>query len=169
LDSQVTFATHGADGQSLNDYLVVNTGARPATIERASYVLAGEPLDRLPVSAIHPGTLLEPDRGATLILACSVVTDDGDVASRGLDQNGTRGDAAVNVRETTVLSLQGRGIAGRRSLVVDGAVASVLRRLSEREDEYPLGVEVILADPDGRVVSLPRTTRWTMEVATWGT
>jgi alpha-D-ribose 1-methylphosphonate 5-triphosphate synthase subunit PhnH len=169
LDAQVTFAVHGLDGASLTDYVVVNTGARSAPIERASYVVAGHPFDRLAVSAINPGTLLEPDRGATLILACPVAIDEVTPPTFDVEPNGARRDQEHPKHDTAVLSLRGRGIADERSLQIDRAIANVLRRISEREDEYPLGVDVILADPAGRIVSLPRTTRWSMEASPWGT
>lgn len=167
LDSQVNFAVHGIDYENLSDYLVSNTGARLAPLQSASYVIAGRPVVGLDVSSLHPGTLLEPDRGATLLLACAFVVDLDDRLPTSNRQDGSPSAAVPLDRGAVVMSLRGRGIAERRSLVVDQETARVMQRLSEREDEYPLGVDLILADGAGRVASLPRTTRWQREASTW--
>lgn len=165
IDVQVTFAVHGNDGESLTGYLVVNTGARPVSLDTAGYVIAGQPLERLDVSSLFPGTLLEPDRGATLLLACDHLTDDAHRPGTPGAPNGARpAEHASSNGDLVVLMLSGRGIAdGGRPLFVDRAVAMVLARIAEREDEYPLGIDLILADRAGRVVSLPRTTCWSKE------
>jgi alpha-D-ribose 1-methylphosphonate 5-triphosphate synthase subunit PhnH len=170
LDSQVTFTVHGVDRENLAGYLVTNTGARPAPLETASYVIAGRPVAGLDVSSLYPGTLLEPDRGATLLLACDYLANDEHRPSTSGDQNGWLHTENLSSNgDVVVLSLQGRGIAERRELVIDRDTAFVLERLSERGVEYPLGVDLILADRAGRVVSLPRTTRWSKETFRWDT
>lgn len=170
LDSQVTFTVHGSDGESLADYLVTNTGARPVPLETASYVIAGRPLGGLDVSSLYAGTLLEPDRGATLLLACDELAgDEYRPIATGAQNGSLAAETASPERDVVALSLRGRGIAERRGLVLDRATAVVLERLSARRDEYPLGVDLILADRAGRVVSLPRTTQWVKEASPWGT
>jgi alpha-D-ribose 1-methylphosphonate 5-triphosphate synthase subunit PhnH len=169
LDSQVTFAVHGEAGPSLFDYLRTNTGARPAPLPQASYVIAGPPLAALDVAALHPGTLLEPDRGATVLLACELVLDRPEQPGQPPRPNGSAHPAGRFASDLVALNLRGRGIADRRTLVVDRDTAAALARLAEREDEYPLGVDLILADHAGRLVSLPRTTRWSKEAIAWAT
>ena len=164
LDVQVTFSVHGVDGGSLTDYLVVNTGARPAPLETAGYVIAGAPLSALDVSALHPGTLLEPDRGATLLLACDyLAVDEYRPHPTGVPNGSLHAETASPDHNVVALALSGRGIAGRRALLVDTDAAAAMERLAERGDEYPLGIDLILTDSSGQIVSLPRTTHWSKE------
>ena len=169
LDAQVTFAVHSDDGDALADYLVSNAGARRVPLAKASYVIAGHPLGGLDVMSLHAGTLLEPDRGATLLLACDELANDEHRSSLRQQNGSERAGPSASDRTGVAITLRGRGIADRRVLLVDQAVASVLARLSERDDEYPLGVDLILADQVGRIVSLPRTTRWSKEAVQWAT
>jgi alpha-D-ribose 1-methylphosphonate 5-triphosphate synthase subunit PhnH len=170
LDVQVTFSVHGADGEALTDYLLTNTGARTAPLESASYVIAGPPAIGLDVHALYPGTLPEPDRGATLLLACDYLADDVSRSSPSVDQNGAlHHEHSSSDHDVTVLSLRGRGIAGRQALAIDRDTATLMERLAERGIEYPLGVDLILADRAGHIVSLPRTTRWSKETIRWDT
>jgi alpha-D-ribose 1-methylphosphonate 5-triphosphate synthase subunit PhnH len=68
-----------------------------------------------------------------------------------------------------VLALRGRGIAAERRLAVDHGVAHLLGRLAAREDEYPLGIDVVLVGRTGAVAALPRTTAYRREVPAWAT
>lgn len=47
LDAQVTCAVVGEGDEALTRYLALNTGARVVSPERAEYVLAGRPFERL--------------------------------------------------------------------------------------------------------------------------
>jgi alpha-D-ribose 1-methylphosphonate 5-triphosphate synthase subunit PhnH len=169
LDAQVSFAVPGAVGASLSDYLVTNTGARAAPLASASYVIAGAPLAALAVSDLYPGTLLEPDRGATLVLACDFVVGPTEPPGQPGVSNGSLQLATAYQSAAVVLALRGRGVAERATLRVDPATAAVMEQLAERGDEYPLGVDLILADPAGRIASLPRTTGWSKEGFGWAT
>lgn len=146
LDAQVRFAVCGDGSEPLTRYLAVNTGAQPVLPEAADYVVAGPPLTALDPMALSPGTALDPDRGATLLLACERI--------RASDGAASRPEAGPG------LILRGRGIAGRRLLWLAEPEADCLRRLAARRDEYPLGIDVVLVDATGRVVALPRTTSW---------
>lgn len=167
LDAQVTFAVHGRGAEPLSRYLAVNAGARPAPLEKAEYVLAGPPLDSLDVWSLCSGTLLAPDRGATLLLACPFLV--GDEGCRGAP--GRNGREAVTMEDgekgAALMALSGRGVRDQRHLVVDEDTARLMERLAARNDEYPLGIDLILVDGSGRMASLPRTTRWRREVQEW--
>jgi phosphonate C-P lyase system protein PhnH len=143
--------------------LAANTGARAVPLSQAGYVFGGPQLGASDVFSLQPGTALDPDHGATLILVCDQLLDAEDQS--GLAPQGRFLDAMPEptTDRTAVMLLRGRGIAGRRRLVLDRATASILELLTERDDEYPLGIDLFLADPWGKMVSLPRTTHWSKE------
>jgi alpha-D-ribose 1-methylphosphonate 5-triphosphate synthase subunit PhnH len=150
LDAQVTFAVHGRGDEALTRYLAVNAGARPASPDEAEYVLVGRPTAGLDVAALRPGTALAPDQSTTLLVECEILLD---APSAG----------------AAILTLRGRGVAGERRLAVDNGVADLLGRLAAREDEYPLGIDVVLVGRAGAVAALPRTTSHRREVPAWAT
>lgn len=145
LDAQVTVAVVGPSAEALGHYFAVNAGVPLAAVDAADFVVAAAPFD-LDVTALRPGTALAPDASSTLLVACAHLAANG--TGSGFD-------------------LSGRGILGEQRLVVDDAVAGLLGRVSAREDEYPLGIDVILVAPTGLVAALPRTSRWRRRVPTW--
>ena len=68
-----------------------------------------------------------------------------------------------------MLTLRGRGVVGERRLAVDRGVADQLGRLAAREDEYPLGIDVVLVGRIGALAAPPRTTSHRREVPAWAT
>ena len=146
LDAQVAFAAVGVGDEALTRYLALNTGARVVAPDRADYVLAGRPFERLDVAGLSAGTLAAPEGGATLL-----------VAAETLENGPAR------------LRLSGRGVPGERVLALDEPTARLLVRVAAREDEYPLGLDAIVVDACGRVAALPRTTRIRLREAAWAT
>ncbi len=164
LDAQVTFTVQGENSEGLSRYLTTNTGSPPASVNNADYVFAEPSIDELALWNLNPGTLLSPEDSATLVLACRVVSDPG----RSPVLSASTAVAATDLENWPIaISLRGRGIRGRRSIVVDQQASRVLQELAAMEHEYPLGVDVILVDGAGCLVGLPRTTRWQKEGALW--
>lgn len=146
LDHEVTFAAvpapgRGADGERLTAYLAGATGGRSVAVEAADYVLVlGGPLAGLPGS-LRRGTPAFPDEGATLVAT---------VASLG------------GVEEGLAVALAGPGVAPGTTLRVGGWRADDLTAVAAANAEPPLGIDLILAAPDGSVACLPRSTRLTL-------
>ncbi len=112
-------------------------GAIPAALDNAAFVLvSGEK----PVPAgfrIHTGTLLAPERGATL---CLTVQD---------------------FCGGTTLDLSGPGIDGRTALRIHGLDYSWLSLRAELI-AFPCGIDVIYCSPT-QIAAVPRSTRVTWE------
>lgn len=109
-------------------------GALPAAADTAQFVLADG--RRTPDERLAParGSLLAPERGATLVLDLDAVGE-GPLA----------------------LGLEGPGIAGTTTLALAGLDRAWLERRAAWCD-LPLGVDVLLCDRH-RLAALPRTTR----------
>lgn len=101
----------------------------------ARMVLALRPPARDDLLGLHRGTAGEPQTAALLCLA--------------VDSLGTGRGA---------LRLAGPGVRGTRELRLDGLAGDLLAARAEAL-EFPLGFDVLLVDPEGRVAGLPRTTR----------
>lgn len=155
LDQQVGFFLYD-DAEHENRtlrYLQWVTGSRPVAVDAADYLLfaAAPPAPRIDelMRRIRIGTLLEPEKSATLILVVNALSGD---SGRGLQ-----------------LVLHGPGIRDRRTLKVEGLDPIWLRLRAERNREYPTGCDFIFIGKDGNLVALPRTTIIESGEASWAT
>lgn len=140
LDHEVTFAIVPGLGEAAEDfarYLAATTGGRLAGIDEADYVFARGPLARGVLASMKRGSLAFPDEGGTLLL---LVAD-------------------FETGEGVVASLTGPGIPGDRTLTLVGLRAENLAERRAANAEMPRGVDLLLVDPTGRVLCLPRTTQ----------
>lgn len=86
------------------------------------------------ISRSAMGTLENPQHGATIIVECEKLYENGD------------------------LCLKGPGIQGQTYIGIEGNDAWIASR-KEKNAEFPLGVDLLFVDKEGNCVSLPRTTQ----------
>jgi alpha-D-ribose 1-methylphosphonate 5-triphosphate synthase subunit PhnH len=132
--------------------LEVNLAAPWQPVEKADYVLFDGASYDAGFARLNRGSLDFPESSATALLTVMRLSDG---ASEGDDEAG--GQPARD------LALAGPGVKGRARLCVTGLDASYAAERSRANRSYPLGVDLILVDPEGRVAGIPRTT--TMEIA----
>ena len=141
LDHEVGFAVvapqNDAIAESAAAYLRETTGSRVVPIAAADYVLALGPLPADLPTALKRGTPAYPDESATLL--CLVPSFDTDAS-----------DSSV--------TLSGPGVPGTRTLRLPGLTPADLASLAAANAEPPLGIDLILVDPAGHLICLPRST-----------
>ncbi|WP_139693258.1 phosphonate C-P lyase system protein PhnH [Sporolactobacillus terrae] len=141
LDAQTTFYLETENNEAAS-YLELRTGSRMLAAERADYLfIETQPsvdLIRTLMQQIRIGTLLEPEKSATLIIRV-----------RALSDSETSG---------ITMTLSGPGIKKRRTLSADGFNPEWLRMRAARNMEYPTGCDFILISDNGQMAALPRTT-----------
>lgn len=120
------------------------TYARVVPTDQAGYVFVlGTDTDpRRAIESAHEGTLIDPHLGATVFLEVGRLRAGAD-----------RDDA-----DDQAFQLRGPGIDGTIGIDVESRFDWYSIR-NERVSEYPLGVDMFLADRHGSVMGLPRTTR----------
>jgi alpha-D-ribose 1-methylphosphonate 5-triphosphate synthase subunit PhnH len=138
LNVDVGFSAAGR-ANAVSEYLTVNTASQTVAPEEADFLFLAGTGGRRAAEPARVGSLRYPDTGATLVV---------DVAS---------------IRERPEpdharLSLSGPGVDGETTVYVSGLDPDLVEAIAEKNEEFPLGVDTILADPDDRVVCLPRTT-----------
>jgi alpha-D-ribose 1-methylphosphonate 5-triphosphate synthase subunit PhnH len=135
LDAETVFCVRSGSGDGREASLSRLTSARRAPIEDSDFVFVmGDGAEvALAVASARAGTLVDPHLGATLIVS------------------------AASVGEGERLSLSGPGIESRAALRI-GLGAEWIAARDARNREYPLGVDMIFVDGDGRLAALPRTT-----------
>jgi alpha-D-ribose 1-methylphosphonate 5-triphosphate synthase subunit PhnH len=140
LDAETTFAVLPANGY-WQDYLAINTGARPVEADRAEFVVVAGGEYAPQIASLNRGSLLSPEQGATLFVLV------GGIAAAG-----------AGIR----LTLTGPGIKDCATMAVDGLNIANLDNILLLNQEYPLGVDTYFTDPRGNLAALPRSTsvRW---------
>lgn len=142
VDQAVTFAVVGADSVRWERYIALQTHARPVEAAKAEYLLVPSADDalacRTAVAGSFGGTLIAPERGAFVAIAC------GMLSARPQTGLARFAVAGPGVKNRTLFSTNRTDWARARA---------------ERGDEYPCGIEILLVADDGAIVALPRTTR----------
>lgn len=140
MNGDVSFWT---GDESVREYLVFHTGGKPEIPARADFVFLvgadaenGGPI----MLEMKTGTLPYPEEGATAVI---------DV--RGLHKDPFPGSLA--------LRLAGPGVDGSITVYVNGLDARLLENTREMNAEFPLGIDLILTDPQGRLLCLPRSSQ----------
>lgn len=139
LDHEVTFSVQEEQEKGFRNEVMRQTGSRPAQIGEADFVIAFSGGGVAWLLRVKRGTLEYPDRGATIIFMVGPFSS----------ANGK----GVN------LCLKGPGIRGEKEIVINGVGRDLFLNLKEVNQEYPMGVDSFFIDEDGRMISIPRSTR----------
>ena len=151
VDQAVTFCVADSESDAVAAYLTSETHARRAPLRDADFVVVPARADAQTASEAVAeacrGTLVSPEKGATLLMGCARLA--------GVPESGEVTEPAVHV-----VALQGPGVERENRFAVDRV--DWLRARDARGDEFPCGIEIVLVDPDGRVVAVPRSSRATL-------
>ncbi len=142
LDGETTFAVLPGN-DFWRDYMAVNTGAKPAAPAAAEFILLAGGAYAPQIADLSRGTLLAPEKGATLFIMVDALAAEG-----------------VGVR----LTLTGPGIKGRSQVAVDGLNLANLDNILTLNQEYPLGVDTFFTDRHGQLLAMPRSSTVAWEV-----
>jgi alpha-D-ribose 1-methylphosphonate 5-triphosphate synthase subunit PhnH len=145
LDRETRFVLGQAGGwiereTPLSRWLERFTSARMEAPSQADFALCLDGQSGVLLPELCQGTEAVPEDGATAFICVSELED-------GPNRGGT------------VLELQGPGIRESTTFTVRGLPTDTQRAIIATRRAYPLGVDVILIDGQGRCVGLPRTTR----------
>ncbi|MDF2725369.1 MAG: phnH [Paenibacillus sp.] len=143
LDGEVTFSVAMRENREQIETAIRKlTFCRLSALAEADYVFAdgdaGEAEIGPLAGELKLGSLIKPEDGATVFIRV-----DG---FRGGEEGGCR------------LVLSGPGIPSTRSLSVQGLSGAWLELRARANEEYPLGIDIVLFEDNGRIAALPRTT-----------
>lgn len=152
LDAEVEFAIDAPAAPDAATVIAQLTYGHEVGPDRAGYVFLPASGDgSTSAAAAHAigrariGTLTEPHLGATVVL---------EVPSLAVDRTSSA---------ETRIALTGPGIEDETIVALGGATEWMEAR-EDRNQEYPLGIDVIVYTAHGILISLPRTTRMEREV-----
>ncbi|MCL2226703.1 MAG: phosphonate C-P lyase system protein PhnH [Oscillospiraceae bacterium] len=137
LDNTVSFYVHGDKVFACD--IKEMTYANCVGIEKANFVIIKDAANFDAFEEIPQGTLLDPHKGATVIVA---------VPSIGGDEK---------------ITAEGPGINGKATCQLDKRIADCLSKVAKLDIEYPKGFELIFADPQGEILAVSRRTKFYRE------
>ena len=144
LNADVSFYADGEAADVVTRYLVVNTAAKPESPDKADFVFAAGTASEALLADMKKGTLPYPDEGATLVASVETLASEAQ---------------ALGGKPYLALTLEGPGIAGKRTFFVTGLSPELVAGLRQCNQEFPLGIDLILTDPGHRIVCIPRSSR----------
>ena len=130
LDSEVSFYMHGDDNLAAG--IRAETYAKPATLEEADFVIIINDFHINLLEKVSAGSLVNPHKGATVIIAAPQLS----------------GDIKITV--------EGPGINGKAAHFVHPRIAECLDKVAEMQIEYPKGFELVFISRQGEINSVPR-------------
>ncbi len=130
LDNTVSFYVHGDD--PLAAYIRKTTYSRSCALKDADFVIIPNAKSFDEWDKLRCGTLLDPHKGATVIIAVPQIMGDEKISS------------------------QGPGIDGKRAFGVHESIIDCAEKAAALEIEYPMGFELLFVAQSGDICALPR-------------
>jgi alpha-D-ribose 1-methylphosphonate 5-triphosphate synthase subunit PhnH len=143
VDHEVAFAVvaagEGREGQAgdLARYLVMATGSRPTEAASADFVFVLGPVPGGLLTGVRRGIPAFPDDSATVV---ALVPD-------------------LEAGDGLTVALQGPGVPPNTAATLAGLTAADLADRDAANAEPPCGIDLMLIDPAGRFLCLPRSTK----------
>lgn len=149
LDQEATHCIiHGDDDSLLNQRLFASTRSRQVALEEADFIIAPNGHTGGTIDRAKRGSLEYPERSATVVYRVTAL----------------RYEKPAPLR----CSLTGPGIADRCAFpAMDGFEYGELLQWSLINQQFPLGVDAIFVDREGRLMAMPRSTQCHMEDERW--
>jgi alpha-D-ribose 1-methylphosphonate 5-triphosphate synthase subunit PhnH len=136
MDNEVTHHVLDDPAGALSLEISRCTGSAATGPAACDFLIFPEGTSRGAVSQARRGTLEFPDKGATAVYLVERI-----------EETGGR------------LKLSGPGIDGTVCPLISGPAESELGLLREANAEFPLGIDAMFLDRDGRILCIPRSTR----------
>lgn len=141
LDQEVGFCVLGDLGNSeIRKAIEEGTGGRSVNLETADFIFVANGDSAGRIRQAQRGSQEYPDLGATIVYQVERLEEDA-------------GHGAI--------SLRGPGIEDRATPLIIGLGPEELSLVQEINNEYPLGVDLLLIDRENKVMALPRSLRIT--------
>lgn len=138
LDGEVSFNIVSEKSEEMTSLISQMTYSKQKNLEEADYIFVLEDASEKSLAEVYKlakiGTLIDPNKSATIIAEVNSINNNDD------------------------LELSGPGIKDKKSLSISGNNKWIKER-ELKNKEYPLGVDAIYIDKEYKVVSLPRTTK----------
>lgn len=163
VDQATTFAVVDAQAEAIAHAIISETHARCAVVHDVDFVVVSTRTGmEACIEAIQHarcGTLVAPERGATVFLGCTQLAD---VSSIDAAASAIPPKTAAKLHE---IEVRGPGVKDVNRFFVDRTDWAFARQA--RRDEFPCGIEIMLVDQSGNLVVIPRSSELSFESLSW--
>jgi len=136
MDHETTYFVMENESDGLSDEIFRHTGGNLADIDTADFLIFPEGTSRGTLTGAKRGTPEYPDIGATAVY---LVEKLGELGGE--------------------MEMHGPGIDGTIRPLISGLAKAEISLLREANSEFPLGVDALFLDTEGRIMCIPRSTR----------
>ena len=136
LNTDASF--YAAEGDEVSNFISLNTSAVNADLEDADLVFISGLHEEEFVQQLKAGTLSYPENSATIIADVNRISK-------------------VKINGSLELKLKGPGVKDAETVYVAGLNAAILDELKTQNEEFPLGIDLILTDRDNNMICIPRS------------
>lgn len=141
MNSDVTFHVAHIEMSELNTYFIVNTSSSPAEADTADFIyISGAQENKETIARAKWGEPEYPELGAFVIIDVDHI-------------------AAEAFPKGKKITLSGPGVLDHKTIYIDNLNDVLLSAIQEKNIEFPLGIDVIIADRAGHVVCIPRSNK----------
>jgi alpha-D-ribose 1-methylphosphonate 5-triphosphate synthase subunit PhnH len=144
LDTNASFCCIGKNKSDVESYLEINTHASKTSVDKADFIFLKGDGDQSNIHEAKIGSLSYPEDGATLVI------DVNQLSNQGLN-------------DSLFLRLNGPGVENENELYIKGIAKSLLIAIAEVNQEFPLGVDLILTDRNNNICCIPRSNQFSIE------
>ena len=141
LNPDVTCYIAGENRYDIATYLLVNTASQQAELSVADYIFLPEGYDANDLDEARTGTPIYPEDSATIIAAVQLISEQ-------------------HYEGSLAITLRGPGVNSEAKVFVSGISTGLLDFVKEQNAEYPLGIDLIVADRDNHILCIPRSNRF---------
>lgn len=149
VDQATTFSLAQGCDDELADAVAAETHAKRVLPDEAAFVIVPERADapcvEMAIAYAAAGSLVSPEKGATVLIGCERIETWDGFAEQAKENAGMHW-----------VSVEGPGVKESHVFGIDRIDWAWAR--NRREDEFPCGIDIVLADARGNVVAIPRTS-----------
>jgi alpha-D-ribose 1-methylphosphonate 5-triphosphate synthase subunit PhnH len=141
LNSDVLFHVSGENNEETSSYIAMNTGAQVAIIGNADFIFINGYEEAATISEAKKGSLSYPEDSATLIVDVDQISDE-------------------YFADAVKVVLKGPGIKTETVVYVSGIYKELLQAVKTQNSEFPLGIDLMLADRNCNMICVPRSNQF---------
>jgi alpha-D-ribose 1-methylphosphonate 5-triphosphate synthase subunit PhnH len=145
LNADASFFVASDNSAAITPYIALNTTAQPKPVNEADFIFMDGFNDEALIADAKTGTLSYPEDSATIIISVDEIDEDA-------------------LAGTVKLTLKGPGVETEKKVSLNGLNPEILNAIKEQNLEFPLGIDVMLTDKSNRILCIPRSNRFVVEI-----